>query len=211
MKMESLFLKEKSARFFLLCHGEISKGLEKRYIGQTDYELSETGRKQAELWRWAFASIDLDLIISSDLKRSRDTAQIIKAGKETEIKYLPGLREIALGQWEDKTFAEVEKLYPCEFKERGNNLSTFRPPEGENYVDLQIRVWRAIYPFLNTLKGNILIVSHAGVNRVIIGQVLDIPLDNIFSIRQDYGRISILTRKAGQYTLAALNLSPDCL
>jgi alpha-ribazole phosphatase len=211
LNWDSLNQKLPTRLIFLLCHGDIGAQAEKRYIGQTEYNLSPAGYQQAELWRQNLAVIPFSEILASDLQRTRQTARIINDGRQLPLHWLPSLREISLGQWEDRPFSEIQELYPQEYTDRGDHLASFRPPAGESFSDLQKRVWNAVRPFLDKSEGHTLIVSHAGVNRVIIGTVLGLSLDHIFRFRQDYGGLSILAHRAGQLTLQALNLSPGCL
>ncbi len=56
-------------------------------------------------------------------------------------------------------------------------------------------------PILENLRGNLLVVGHAGVNRVILCHLLGMPLDRLFSIAQDFATLSIITRGPASYTL----------
>jgi hypothetical protein len=58
---------------------------------------------------------------------------------------------------------------------------------------------------LNTYRG---LIHHTGVNRVILTQVLGVPLANLFRLQQDYGALTLMTHNGGQWRLLALNIQP---
>lgn len=194
---------------FLLRHGCVDITPEAFFVGQTDLPLNMSGRKQAENWRNIFEGLVFEDIISSDLSRAGETARIIATGHKNEIRILPELKEICLGEWERISVTEIKERYPGEYEARGENIDTFRPPEGENFVDLQNRVLKVFIPVLENHRGHVLIISHAGVNRVIISYLLDIPVRNIFKFAQDYGALNIITGNSKKYCVRALNLTTD--
>ena len=70
---------------FITRHGQTDWNLERRVQGQTDIDLNETGRLQAEEVREKLLGEDLDLIICSPLKRARHTAEAINRGRNLPI------------------------------------------------------------------------------------------------------------------------------
>ncbi len=120
-------------KIILMRHGEICpSGLEKRYIGQEDYPMTEEGkqavRQSLQALQREFPS--LSLICCSDLKRCVQTAEIA-----CELYGLPWrqdrrLREICLGVWEGMTMRAVRERFPEEYRRRGESPELFRPPEG---------------------------------------------------------------------------------
>ncbi|MFZ7125635.1 MAG: histidine phosphatase family protein [Desulfobacterales bacterium] len=189
---------------FLLRHGHTHDG--RRFIGRTDEPLSPLGRLQAEAWRQWLSGIPLKRIFSSGLSRAAETAAIVGADRAVKIETHPGLLEIHLGEWEGQGFDEVQAKYPEAFRARGENLAEFRPPGGESFRDLQERVMPAFRELTASFTGNLLFVGHAGVNRVILAELLGIPLRNIFRLAQDFGGMNILSPWNGGYRLRLVNL-----
>jgi probable phosphoglycerate mutase len=69
--------------------------------------------------------VKTDTIYTSDLKRARDTAELIgKAAGIPNIAALPGLREMSLGAWDGRFISEIKDKYPEEYEKRGK---TFLP------------------------------------------------------------------------------------
>lgn len=197
-------------KIFLLRHGEIQgAGGEKRFIGQTNVPLNNQGGLQAECWRQWLAGVPLARIIASDLIRCTQTARIIAAGRSVPVEALTGLREICLGQWDGMSFGRVKQRWPDAFQQRGLDIARFRPPGGENFRDLQQRVIPVFEKVVNQATVPILIVTHAGVNRVILCHILGIPIDDLFSIDQSYAAMNLIDHHAGRYRVHSLNLRPD--
>ncbi|TEB10439.1 hypothetical protein Pmgp_02348 [Pelotomaculum propionicicum] len=102
------------------------------------------------------------------------------------------LREIDMGLWDGLTFDEVRRSYPGEYERRGADIINYRPPGGESFAQCAARVLAALDEILASAHGSILIVGHAGVNRVIVNWAKEIPLKYILKIPQDYGCLNIL-------------------
>ncbi len=196
---------------FLVRHGDIQTAAkEKQFIGQTDPPLDARGVCQARFWRRWLSGVRIDHIFTSDLTRCMQTASIIGIDRSVEVVSSFALREIRLGSWEGLSFAHVRRRWPEAFRQRGRSIVRFRPPGGENFADLQRRVIPAFEKLLAHSNGNLLIVAHAGVNRVILCQLLGMPLENIFRIGQDRGCLNLIDRRPEGLRIQALNLLPDC-
>lgn len=194
---------------YLLRHGDTRTDAVRRYIGRTDVPLSETGRRQAEWWRTELAPLSFNRIICSDLGRTCETAGIINEGRNAVVETSPELREIDLGDWDGLPRDEVRRRFPVEYEKRGLNPAGFRPENGESFFDLSSRAVPAFEKVVrSTAGGNILIVGHAGVNRVILCYLLEMPLSNLFRLEQDYGCLNVITYGNDQVRIRSLNLAP---
>ncbi len=192
---------------FILRHGATC-ALEgpKRYIGRTDFSLNELGAAQAEAWAECFSDIPLDVILCSNLKRSAETAAII--GRHCKLNPIveTSLREIDLGEWEGLSFEALKLCHPRAFAARGADLANFRPPGGESFGDLQQRVVGALEGILTHGPSPVLLVGHAGVNRVLLCHLLGLPLANLFRLAQDPAGLSLVVGRRSHYRLTLLNL-----
>ncbi|MFH1985192.1 MAG: histidine phosphatase family protein [Pseudomonadota bacterium] len=183
---------------YLLRHGAIeSSAGGRRYIGQTDLPLCDIGVGQARTWVDFFAAADLAAITSSDLARCMDTARIIAAACSLPVRAMPAFREIDLGRWDGLSFDDVKTRYPEAFQQRGENIADYRPPGGESFRDLQSRAWPAFEALSLQTHVKNLIVTHAGVIRVLLCRILGMSLSDLFEIELDYG------------TLTTIEISPD--
>lgn len=197
------------ATIYLLRHGETEvETPPKRYIGQTDVPLSVKGRAQARWWARHLSGQFFEGLYGSDLKRVRETVEILTANQQIPIHLKPELREIHLGQWEGKTFTSVRRRFPSEFEARGLDFAGYRPPEGENFMDLQERVMPIFQDIVRAAGGNVLIVGHAGVNRVILCHVLGMPINHLFRLAQDYSCLNVIEMRGDLFRVTTLNARP---
>jgi len=190
---------------YLVRHGDIGLGRDKRYIGQSDLPLSTLGRKQATLLKEIFRRVPLDNIYCSDIGRVQQTADIIASAHQSVPIARVELRELYMGDWEGKPFSEIRAKYPKEFKERGEDIANYSPPEGESFSDCYRRVIPVFESLAKSDETTILIVGHAGVNRVILCHVLGIPLENVFRLEQNYGCVNLIYKEGFEYRLKYLN------
>ncbi|KJR46561.1 Alpha-ribazole-5'-phosphate phosphatase [Desulfosporosinus sp. I2] len=190
---------------YLVRHGDIGQGKDKCYIGQLDIPLSELGKKQASLLKEIFSRVPLDNIYCSDIGRVQQTADLIASAHQIVPMARVELRELYMGDWEGKPFSEIRTNYPKEFKERGADIVNYRPPLGESFSDCYKRVIPVFESLAKSDEPTILIVGHAGVNRVILCHVLGIPLENVFRFEQSYGCVNLICKEGFEYRLKYLN------
>ena len=154
-----------AGRFLVLRHGQSEWNAARRWQGQADIDLTETGRAQARLAAGRLASdpaFTFDAIISSDLKRARETATIIASVTGLELLAAdPRLRETHVGEWQGLTHDEIERDWP-------GYLDTHRRPPGFETDDSIVSRVSASFTELSGRfgDGNVLVVSHAGIVRV---------------------------------------------
>lgn len=197
---------------YLLRHGAIeSPGGGKRYIGQKDVALSDAGLQQARGWADCFAAAGLEEIISSDLTRCLETARMIGTRSGVTPRPMAELREISLGSWEGLCFEAVKTGAPQAFEARGERIADHRPPGGESFRDLQQRVWPVFKDAARRVRGKALIVTHAGVIRVLICRLLGMPLDNLFRVRLAHGALNIIEIHQESFYVQALNLTQSVM
>lgn len=194
-----------SKNIYLIRHGEIGIPGVKRYIGVLDLPLNLSGNLQAHKLNEFFKNINIDKIYCSDLQRSFQTAQIIAQKKVVKIEKLVLLREINMGNWEGKSFKEIKKKFPTEFRTRLNEIENFKPAGGESFKECQIRAISIFSTLAKEDFKNIAIVAHAGFNRSIIAYILGTPLKNIFKFEQHYGCINKIIFDGVNFKLSYLN------
>jgi probable phosphoglycerate mutase len=198
-------------RVFLLRHGEIAVGPERRFVGRRDLPLTETGVRQARMWGEILRATHFASVYSSDLTRCVDTAKIIAERRGLPIERLLELREICLGEWEGLTVEEVRNRFPTEWRKRGANLAGYGPPGGESFLDVQARAVAAFERAVSRADGDLLIVAHSGVNRVILCHVLGLPAAHLMRFSQDYGCLNVIECRDDKRQVRVLNLQPELL
>ncbi len=161
---------------YLVRHGFIVSPSGKEYIGQNEVPLSEEGVEQAWALRKWLEPVHFDYAFSSDLSRAERSCRIIAGIRDKSIEVIPALREINLGEWQGFTFREIEERFPEDFAARGRDMENWRPPGGESFADCRARVMDAFRGILDRAQGNILLVGHSGVNRLILCDLLGISI-----------------------------------
>ena len=191
---------------YLVRHGAVESGQNgKRYIGQLDVPLSEEGTRQAEKLRERLRHIPLSAVFCSDLSRSLRMAAIIAEPHGITPSPRQDLREIAMGAWEGLTFEEVRRQSPEAYHERGRDIVHYRPPGAESFMECACRAIPALFDILRSSRGDILIVGHAGVNRILLSQAMGRSMDDLFDIDQDYGCLNLIRYNDFAFELEVLN------
>lgn len=180
----------------------------RRFIGQSDVPLSEEGLRQANHLRGTLLHFHFSAVYCSDLSRCVETARIVAEPHGIAPIECPSFREIFLGHWEGLTFDEVSAQYPEEFKARGIDIANHRPPQGESFMDCASRVIPAFFDALHTAGGDILIVGHAGVNRILLCRAMGVPLERLFDFQQDYGCLNVLHHGNSRLEIKLVNGIP---
>lgn len=194
---------------FLVRHGAIETFTEKRFIGQIDLPLSSMGRIQAAQLEKSFRDTAFSQAFCSDLKRAAQTADIICGNRNITAQPAPALREIHLGDWDGQPMAHIKERYPDLWQARGMDMGGFRPPGGESFADLRHRAAAFIRQMAQGMTGNSLVVTHAGVIRVLLCHILQMPLSHLFRIHLDYGGWTVLQNKNGQCRVMAVNITQE--
>ncbi|MDD5449465.1 MAG: histidine phosphatase family protein, partial [Candidatus Omnitrophica bacterium] len=101
---------------YLIRHGESTWNRENRIQGNSDPGLSALGRSQAVILAKGFKKMQIDRLYSSPLARSIQTARPIAQALGLKIIRREHLKEIGLGEWENKTPDEINGLYDSKFK-----------------------------------------------------------------------------------------------
>lgn len=145
-------------------HGRTAWNVNGRFQGHTDIPLDEIGRAQAKALGDALRAERFARIVASDLSRARETAELVRAGREVEIEFDPRWREMRFGTWEGLTWSEIVARYP-QFAERSATGARFFTPEGgESFDELCERIGQALAAIEEHAHDGdrILVATHAG-------------------------------------------------
>ena len=99
-------------KIFIVRHAEAEGNLFRRIHGQYETTVTYNGLRQIEALRDRFAEETVDACYSSDLVRTRTTAQAIWVPKQLPLRLEPRFREVRLGRWEDVPFGQLEREEP---------------------------------------------------------------------------------------------------
>lgn len=95
---------------WLIRHGETEWSLSRKHTGRTDISLTEHGRRRAEELRDYLAGREFAAVLTSPLKRARETCEIAGFGDVAEVD--PGLQEWDYGVHEGQTTEEIRAETP---------------------------------------------------------------------------------------------------
>jgi len=163
------------AKLLLLRHGQIRANREGRWHGSTDSPLTWRGRRQVKRTaRYiAGAAPTLEAIYTSPLKRCQDTARVIAKRMYKELIVDEGLREYAIGDWEDMPFRQLAEEH--RFFETTREDPDFAPPGGESLKEVASRIVPALREIHDRHEdeAQILLVGHGAALAVALGALLD--------------------------------------
>ena len=180
-------------RVYLMRHGEVVNGGEKRYNGHIDVDITENGVQQMHRLAGLLSGKNVSAIYSSDLIRSVKGAQIIAARLGISPTPLRELRERSVGAWEGLTAEEIRDRFPAEYVQWRSDLLGYRPPGGECLSDVRERVLPVFRRLVRSHpEQEIGMLLHGGVNRVIMAEALGMDLLNLFRIDQAFGALNII-------------------
>ena len=180
-------------RIYLLRHGQVAGFEEKRYNGHADVPLTAEGEAQFGLLQLRLKNKSISAVYSSDLSRCQNGARLLAADHDLEVQVNTQLRELHIGAWEGKTWAELQALYPQEWQARLADIVNYQVPQGESLTDLATRVRPVIAGIVAAHRGaEVVVVAHGGTNRVILLDAIGAPLSSLFAIEQGYGCLNII-------------------
>lgn len=193
------------AKLILARHGETAWNAEKIFRGRADVGLNEVGIKQAELLGKYLSDWELEAIYSSPLKRARDTASIIARCHKGAIYIADGLVDFDYGKWQSLPEHEVKRLYPDLLNEWHNTPHKVRMPDGESLEDVRRRAIQVVNDVLSKHGGDVLLVSHRVVLKVLICYLLGLDNSHFWNIHQDVCGITIFNHVDGRFVLTKHN------
>lgn len=180
-------------RIYLVRHGQVEGFEEKRYNGQGDVRLTPEGEAQFGLLQVRLQKKGIHAVYSSDLSRCLEGARLLALPKGLEPVARPELRELHIGEWEGKTWQELQAAYPEEWQARLADIVHYQVPGGESLLGMAERVRTVVRELVAAHPGeDILVVAHGGVNRVILLDAIGAPLERLFHIEQAYGCLNII-------------------
>lgn len=181
----------------LLRHGEPVGG--RRYRGQTDDPLSETGWRQ--MWQAVGAAPPWQHIITSPLQRCRAFAQQLSERHGIPLSEDARFMEVGFGEWEGHTAEELRARNPDQWQRFFDDPITQRPAGAEPLAEFAARV---IDAWENAVQQHreqhLLVICHAGVIRALMTQVLGAPLSAMYRIQVETGALTRIRVETGRPT-----------
>ncbi|MBE7092284.1 MAG: histidine phosphatase family protein [Clostridiales bacterium] len=167
-------------RFIFVRHGQSTGNLSKRFAGQIDVKLTETGIKQGKCTGEYLKNKKIDFFYSSTLSRAYDTACYCAEFHNKPVNKIDDLKEINGGYWEDLTYPQIKETYPQNYNNWVTNIGIAHCDGGESVEDVMNRVYNATKVLAEKHKGKtVLIGTHGMALRAFILKVLNLPLEKM--------------------------------
>jgi len=185
-------------RIILARHGETRWNVEGRYQGQTfDIPLSEAGRAQARALGRRLDRAAITRAVASPLLRAQETATLALGDRAGLLTLDARLVEISHGDWEGRLASEILADQPDLSRAWRETPQFVRLPGGESLADVAERAWPAFQEACAGLGPEeiVLMVTHDGVNRVLLARILGLPSSRVWTFRQAATCINLLEGK----------------
>lgn len=145
---------------YIIRHGQTNWNVLKKLQGHKSIALNEEGRKEASIIAEKIKYLDFEKIISSDLLRTRETAEIINKNLHKEIILDERLRSIDYGSLEGRFIADIT---PAEWK-----VYDYTPEKySAESVELAYKRIKSLFDELVEQPKSVLLITHGGMLRVI--------------------------------------------
>lgn len=196
-------------RILLVRHGETDWNRDKRFQGQIDVPLNETGQRQGMQCAEFLKGIHIDRAVSSPMSRPKETAELIlKHHLGVQLSFDDNLKEISHGLWEGKLEAEIEAGFPGELQRWKDTPEAVQMPEGENLNQVWERArlaWQAILDsIVAPVDGEdlghpqtILVTAHDAVNKALLCQLVGLGPEHFWTFKQGNGSVSVIDYPRG--------------
>ena len=180
---------------------------EKLYYGWTDCPINDVGRKQAETLHQYFKNVNCHKVITSDLKRSVETAEIITKGQNVVLEKRQAFRELNFGLWEGKHYKALQKEYPEAFEQWGKDWKSFCMPEGEAFFTFYERIRKELENVIQqTPEDNtVLLVTHNGVMSAMLCVLTGAGYDGFWRFFLEQETYSLVSVRNGFITIEKIN------
>ena len=193
-------------RLVLVRHAEAETSARGRCYGTLDVGLSETGRAQCGALARALAGERPEAVVSSPRIRALETARAIAERHGVEVRVDDGLRELDFGELEGRTYDEIAATLPELYAAWMTQPTRVRFPGGESYEELEKRSVAVVDSLLDAYgERTVVAVTHGGVIRAVLSDVLAIPDHLIFRIAVEPASTSIVEWVGGEPVVRVVN------
>jgi probable phosphoglycerate mutase len=201
--------------FLLVRHGVTDHTTDKRFSGglaSSNPGLNDEGRAQVRATAEWLAPVaeGLDAIVSSPVRRTRESAEILGEVLGFEVGVEEGLAEMEFGTWDGLTYTEVRDRFPDEVRTWLGNLD-HAPGGGESFREVEKRVLAGRDRLLEEYDGRtVLLVSHVTPIKTLVADALAAPLESLYRMELSPASVSVVSyypaTPEGRPAMASLRL-----
>lgn len=194
-------------KLYLVRHGETEANINGVYSGITDLPLNANGINQAVRLSRALSSVEFDLVVTSGLMRTRQTAGYIASAEGLENHTLAELNEINFGRWEGKHYRDIALNDADAYAEWSADWLNVAPPCGESFEQFFQRIQQAFLPWLDqNQRQSVLLVGHQGTLRCILLTLLGLPASAFWHFTFTQGAYSVIDIQQGHIVIEQINV-----
>jgi probable phosphoglycerate mutase len=178
-------------RILLLRHGQTELSAGHRYSGHGDPELTALGHRQAAGAAIRLGAIrDIAAILSSPLRRARQTAAAVAEATGAPLVVRQRLIETDFGAWEGLTFGEAGDRDP-DLHARWLGSEDVAPPGGESFADVGIRIAAERAEIVAAYPGQtVVLVSHVTPIKMVLRHALSAGPELLYRLHLDLASLS---------------------
>jgi broad specificity phosphatase PhoE len=188
-------------------HGHVDGIKPERFRGRADLALTELGQNQARLLAQRIAPAwSPTAVYCSPLQRCIATGTAVANAGGIELHPLGELNDIDYGQWQSRTYEEARAAAPALFATWFAAPQLVRFPDGESLQDVAARTAEALRLILQRHSTDtVVLVGHDSVNRVLLTQLLDMPLSSYWRFAQHPCCVNVIEMTGNSVQLQRLN------
>ena len=183
----------------LVRHGVTAHTTEKRFSGglaSANPGLSDEGRAQIRsVASWLSPLAErVDAVISSPVRRTRESAEILAEALGHPLEEEPGFAEMEFGTWDGLTFAEVAERHQADLDSWLGSLDVAPGRSGESFREVEKRVLAGLQRVLDAHAGRtVVVVSHVTPIKTLVAHAVDAPLTSVFRMELSPGSVTVLS------------------
>ena len=170
-------------KLYFIRHGESVSNLITQFAGSLDMPLTERGRAQAAVTADFLKDVSFSCVYASDLSRAYDTGKAVADSHGIPLYSTAQLREVFAGEWEGKTYSDLEQEYAASYGIWRRQIGLAQCPKGESVAQLQDRVRNCVEEIVRRHPNEtVCIATHATPIRVMECVWSKTPLKNMHTI-----------------------------
>lgn len=197
-------------RVWFIRHGEVDAPFVGTFLGSTDVPLSEVGKHQGEAIAHFLEPMELDAVLTSPLRRARETGMATAKSLGVEPLTQDWAKEMHFGTWEARSWDDIVSQDPAFAQTWQENPGETPCPDGDTANDYCASVQQGLAETLDEFRGRaVALFAHAGTNRAILSHITGRPYMESFVFAQDYGCVNAAAWDgSGAGQLALMNAVP---
>ncbi len=167
-------------RVYLIRHAEAEGNLYRVAQGQYNSILTQRGQQQVQALEARFQDVPVDAVYASDLYRASATACAVSRPKGLPLHRRQDLREICIGEWEEKTWGEIERTEPEQLVNFTHHLERWQVAGAESPYAVRERMLHALREIVaENPDRTVAIVSHGCALRILLGTLQGFSMEEI--------------------------------